>query len=550
MDFGIGILIDAINAPASSRSNTTGAAPGTATRTQGLPARSAADPAGLSIALAGDDDISVHVRTLVDRSQRARVVLEAGGPPEGACERVGALIGQAMPHVMAIGLGLASLDAAREHADQQAGSLDPFAHGAGLRAQASADDRARTATTHREEALAALDLMAGVVLELDAQAGPGPAVQAMRGRMDRLAEVADPLGWTAPASTDDVRARQLARVPCPDDGPTINPEHCYFDPRMRTDLQRRLSAGLLHLGVMFRDQCEQRSRVLEAAIERSQQLAEFIATQIVDAIVSFGTGNPGAAMGTQLGKLGKAMSTTKGLADATQEFGRDLTIKFSAAIAKKAGADFVDTENAGGSADGRTKAVGLIARLARGFNEAVRAFDSRISSLDDSTLHELAARVESTTQAEIGARLDRVLAAFQDQIQPIGESSVSLGFPSPRVTTTRAARLHPAGGGRPRLALVRHTTDTNPSMRRGARRALALGDEAFRVVRGGRLFDDVERANAERFIAADDDEIEFVRWIDAPDEGVSLQALAEPGAIDLPLERVRGVSFLDSIGAW
>lgn len=535
--------------------------PGARTRSQALPPRTAAERAltGLGAGNPATDrlDLIEHARALVglaSAAERVLAVTRAGSPVGGACDRVAELAAQAAPHVVAIGEGLDATAALDQDNAATAGSLDPFVSGPARNAQADEAERQPWRAHEIGKATAALDRFARVGLELARLANKKADRLRVAEALARLRDLGVEIGWEHPATLEDATARTLADTACGEDSQDERPDQCDLTGLDREALRREVQGQLLALAERFGQECERHATALKAAIARDQKIAELIAGILVDALLIAMTGGVGSvATGAAAAAEAAAVATAEVATVAVEVTGaaiREFAGKVAQGLVKtalgKGPATLAPDEPA---ADPRRKTVGFVDGLASTFTAATAALADHLRSLDDHALRILDGAIRSITPGDIRKRLDPLVNAYRDQIEPIGDTSSDRDLWSRRDTVNRAARIRGAGGSQ--LALVAYTSDARPDARRGARAVAAtiagamdkhhLGDPSLVAdVPSG----DFSDAGLQAWVVAPYDEIEFIRWIDDPE----MAAIADKEAIDLPAERVHGLPYLGYLG--
>lgn len=524
-------------------------AAGKRTLTAGLAPRAPAAPSsavsthldgGLGTALSGTGDKAKHEMELQRLAERAEAAQRDEQPTE-ASATVAALVLQAAH-------GPVTALAAQARKDQEAdqrirGKLDdpfPFLADAYRDQLAEAEDNATPMID--AIALRSLDRLASVAHAL---AGAAPDASAsVLGALGALGAVSQPLGWRAPTSTDEAATARGSREPCASDAAAS--DRCVWSPVQRLKEVDAVRDQLEKVADSLAAACAHEADGLRAMLKHEAAIAEAVADLLFDAIFDFVVKGGGGAL--KLAKAhGKEVAAEAAKAAATSM--RDVMIDYAKDLGKDvAKAIIKDSHKAAGDgqdADPRERTIGVIESLPDVLKLSISRID--FDALDDEDIRELR-RATLAAPGKIQKRVTALVASYRKNIEPLGQTSYGPGYPSVRKNVTRAARIRIAPMTPPRLALVTQGTDTHPEARKEVNDKVAayatIGNAAWMV--GDDTLGEVREAakdTGERFT--------FIRWMDLPDRsaGLDLKAIAEADALDLPADRVIGLSLGDLMPA-
>ncbi len=398
--------------------------------------------------------------------------------------------------------------------------------------------------------------------------------------MSGVADSGQMIRWTPPASSSEVSRRQRAETACEpgsEDDHTRRPA-CTLEKDARGDLREQARIGLLFASEIFFGECNKKAEALTAAISRDQAIWGAIAGAAANTILAVlsggvalaGTGMAPAGSAVGVGAAAGAGGFTEGravgiaVADAARasvpvassEFGiaiRDMGNKVVADIGKEAmrnrTRETARTSPGGRSGDERQQTIDALGVLSNAFRTRLAHVAATMTSLTDEQLIELKnALLDTTTMQQSSAQfVASFVADFRSELEPIGtrDHGSGLGAPPermlPGVVHHRAVFVEGVGG-KTRLALVRHVTDTFPAIRQVGRAAADSIARGADEVTEGDTYDEQAWKNYR-----DDpgDEFHFERWI----KNEHLQVIAGRGAPTIPASRVQGLSFADMLGA-
>ena len=494
---------------------------------------------GAGLALSGINDKGqqqMELERMAERAERA----QRDQPPAEASATVAALVLRAT-HGPVTAL---AAQARKDQADDQRirGKLDdpfPFLQDA-YRDQLT--EREDDATPRADaKALRSLDRLASVAHTLAAAAPDASAP--LLGALGALGTVAQPLGWRAPTSTDEAAATRGSREPCADGAAAS--ERCVWSRVERGEYVATARGQLLEVAHSLARACQKEADGLRAMLAKEAAIAEAIAEMLFDAI--FDSVLKGAGAGLKLAKA-KGKTVAAAAAKAAGASMRDALVDFAKDVGKDT-AKWLVKDLAKISkptdADPRQTTVGVVEGLPEVFEASIRRLDFK--ALDDEDIRDLIQATEAAP-TKIEKRIAALVASYRKNIEPLGQTSYGPGYPSVRKNVTRAARIRIAPMTPPRLALVTQGTDTHPEARKEVNDKVAayatIGNAAWMV--GDDTLGEVREAakdTGERFT--------FIRWMDLPDRsaGLDLKAIAEADALDLPADRVIGLSLGDLMPA-
>jgi len=539
--------------PSASADTTAGpknnSEPGTSSRTSALAPRAAAEAAMSRLPMPVGNEAAAVAEQLQQLSRighaSATVALgvRGGSPAVGGAARLAELCGQALPRVLA----LAELEAARVAEPASAAQEGEQAH-----------------AWRMESARASLDMLALAILEVSTVAGPSAAAAKATNALTVLSGAAGPLGWHAAVDASTARERVTEQEPCASDPASgadaraENPEHCYLPEQARIDHRTHLQVALTKLGNYIHNAFMKYKQPLEAAIERDRKIGEAVSSAMLDAIVEAVTLGAGkvvlpAMHGAAAVGAAAATEAAKASAFAAVEAAREVAIDIVKGATKDAFKTVMkesgQADSAAPGADPRYKTVAQADSLAESTGSATDALTHDIVKLDDATLQILITMIESVTPAQITARLEKIMAAYRSQIEPLGEHSLGLDGLTVRTTVKRAIRVRLPNGRPPRYALVDYTSDVDPAVRAQGRAAYAGLRDIQRRLDGEHLFDELDRGRDRAWAATPDVDIEFQRWIENPSQGgLDLEAMVADDAIDVPYDHVRNLPLLVGAG--
>ncbi|MEZ4402583.1 MAG: DUF4157 domain-containing protein [Kofleriaceae bacterium] len=248
------------------------------------------------------------------------------------------------------------------------------------------------------------------------------AVANLTGLLATLQTMGQPLGWTAPSTVADAQRARFAFEACPTGADTERPDQCSLPDAERVGLRAELGTAAIHVVSRFeRVAGDQRARL--AKLIGARQAGQKLVLDLIGDLFTMATRATGAAPIAMLG-LSLALKIGKAQVPADHVEGQDTATMLEA--------------------------------LTSAMTAALEGVSADAAKLDDNELRTAIKALNGISTELLAARLHALVAAYGQQIDPIGHDASGVhpgGFPGQLRGTYRAVRI-PRPDGRVRLALV------------------------------------------------------------------------------------------------
>jgi len=372
---------------------------------------------------------------------------------------------------------------------------------------------------------------------------------------DALAELgvaAASLGWALPTSPEEAAARAHADEPCESDvflgldPRAANPERCHLTVEARLNLRNKIESAIDKADSALSVVLTRHQERLQDAIAADEKFAEKVTEWLIDALVTIATAGAGKGAGVAVAQA----ATDAGLA-ALKKMLIEISTKIATGTLKTIVGELVPLAHAGATDNAaRVRTMAMAGAVGEAGAAQLDGLLDSLEALDDAGLDSLLAGLEVLTVANIDQRVAPILLAYESQVAPIGDTSVTPArlFPPslPRRVTKKAIRV--AGGEAQHLALVEYEEDVAPGLRRAGRATLAAAADVPRQMRGSRLVDGPQRMLADEWVNDPAVEIRFVQWIESP-AGANFEAALADDAPLVPSWRISGLPLFTPKGA-
>jgi hypothetical protein len=383
--------------------------------------------------------------------------------------------------------------------------------------------------------------------------GPDRGGKAVAAALADLGLAARPLGWVLPEHAEGAAERARADEPCETDlahgvdPQKDNPQDCRLSTEQRTTQRWRAGWAAVKVARAVVEVLDAHREALKAAIEADEKLANAVLEVILDVVFSLVSAGAGAALSRTVARAAAAAATEEVTKRTLREAVAKTALDYLRSLTRKLpDVKKPDTDNAA-----RVETIALADQLGEAAHAQLDSVVASLEGLTDEDLLGLTLALERTDAAALEARLGPILRAFEQQLAPIGATSVVggdlLAPRLPRRLTKRAVQVQATVDQPPAYALVEYAEDADPRVRQAGRAAVAAVADVGRQLRGPRVVDTPAQMLTEAWVNDPAIEIRFITWIDSP-SGADFESIVAEAAPVVPAWRVRDLPLFNPHG--